>query len=260
MEWSALQYGIFEAERTRPVRDLLAGIPRRAAGRVIDLGCGPGNSTAELAAHYPAAAIEALDTSPDMVAAARRRLPGADIRLADIATWQAPAAYDVILSNAVLHWLPDHAALLPRLVAMLAPGGSLAIQMPDNLAEPCSRLMHQPRWAGRLAAAAARRTQVGDPAFYYRVLAGSGVRAEIWRTVYHHVLDGPDAVVEWFKGSGLRPFLAALPDTDHAAYLDCYRDAIGRAYPPQPDGRLLLAFPRLFVVATRPPAPGDPAA
>jgi trans-aconitate 2-methyltransferase len=251
MEWSAAQYTKFEAERTRPVRDLLAAVPARAAARVIDLGCGPGNSTEVLAQHYPHAVVEALDSSPDMLAAARRRLPTVVIHAGDIATWQADSPYDVILSNAVLHWLPSHETLLPRLLGMLAPGGSLAVQMPDNLAEPSHTLMNQPGWPVLRAVAAGERTPLGDAGFYYRLAAAAGASAQIWRTTYYHVLEGAAGVVDWFRGSGLRPFLAALPDSERDAYLACYRAAVEQAYPPQPDGRVLLALPRLFLVMTR---------
>jgi trans-aconitate 2-methyltransferase len=248
--WSAGQYTKFEDERTRPVRDLLAAVPTPSPARAIDLGCGPGNSTELLAVRYPGAAIAGLDSSADMLAAARRRLPGVTFHQGDIGAWQADSPYDVILSNAALHWLPDHAALLPRLVAMLAPGGSLAIQMPDNLAEPSHTLMQPPGWADRLAAAAAERTQVGDAGFYYRTLRPCCARVDIWRTVYFHPLAGAQGIVEWFKGSGLRPFLAALPAEQHDAYLDTYREAIAAAYPAEPDGTVLLRMPRLFIVAT----------
>jgi trans-aconitate 2-methyltransferase len=251
MEWSASQYLKFADERTRAVRDLLAAVPTPAAARVIDLGCGPGNSTEVLAARFPDAAVEGLDRSADMLVAARRLLPAVAFRSGDIATWQSDIRYDVILSNAALHWVADHATLLPRLVAMLSPGGSLAIQMPDNLAEPCHVLMQQPRWAARLAEVAAQRAPLGDAAFYYRVLTGCGARADIWRATYYHILDGAAAVVEWFKGSGLRPFLEAVPAEERAAYLASYQAAIASAYPAQPDGRVLLPFPRLFMVATR---------
>jgi trans-aconitate 2-methyltransferase len=256
LSWSAKQYVAFEDERTRPVRDLLGAVPGQEARSAVDLGCGPGNSTEVLTARFPAAAVTGLDSSPDMVAAARKRLPRLRFEITAIEAWDEPGPFDAILANAVLHWVPDHAALLPRLVARLAPGGSLAVQMPDNLDEPAHRLMREVAaegaWADKLAGAAAARTQVASASWYYGLLRPHCAQVDVWRTTYHHPLaGGAGAVVEWFKGSGLRPFLAPLDDAEKAAYLDRYRAAVGRAYPALPDGTVLLPFPRLFIVATR---------
>lgn len=143
MTWSAKQYSAFENERTRPVRDLVAALPNEDIATAVDLGCGPGNSTEVLASRYPKAAVTGMDSSDDMVQAARKRLPGIAFELADIETWNPPQQYDVILANAALQWVPDHATLYPRLVSKLAPGGSLAVQTPDNLEEPAHRLARQ---------------------------------------------------------------------------------------------------------------------
>jgi trans-aconitate 2-methyltransferase len=254
MSWSARQYTQFEAERTRPVRDLLHAVEPAGRGRMVDLGCGPGNSTEVLAARFPGAEVTGLDSSPDMVEAARKRLPDVRFDLADIGTWDGPGQYDVILANAVLQWVPDHETLLPRLVGKLAGGGCLAVQMPDNLDEPAHRLMREiaakDRWADKLAGAAGARTPRLGATYYYALLKPHAARVDVWLTTYHHVLSGgPDAVVEWFKGSGLRPFLAPLDATEAAAFLAEYRDAIALAYPSQADGSILLPFPRLFIVA-----------
>ena len=264
MDWSAERYTAFEDERTRPVRDLLAVLPTRDARAAVDLGCGPGNSTEALARRLPGAVVTGLDASPGMIAAARRRLPHLRFEVAAIEAWATsgsasgddPGPFDAILSNAALHWVPDHAALLPRLLGKLAPGGSLAVQMPDNLDEPAHRLMRDIAadgpWASKLAAAAASRTPLGAPAWYHRLLRPHCAAVDVWRTTYHHPLaGGADAVVEWFKGSGLRPFLAPLDAAARADYLARYRDAVARAYPALPDGAVLLPFPRLFFVATR---------
>ena len=263
MTWSPAQYGAFEDERTRPARDLVTAIPDTAASQMCDLGCGPGNSTEVLAARFGDAAIEGVDSSPDMIAAARARMPGVRFTVADIQTWDDPGPFGVLLANAVLQWLPDHAALLPRLAARLAPGGSLAVQMPDNLDEPAHRLMREVAaagpWAGKLAEAAGMRTgmgtpdwYLGTPDWYYRVLRAWCSRVDVWRTTYHHVLPGgADAVVEWFKGSGLRPFLAPLDEAERAGFLARYRAGVAEAYPVLPDGAVLLPFPRLFMVGTR---------
>jgi trans-aconitate 2-methyltransferase len=255
MSWSASQYLKFEDERTRPVRDLIASIPTTEAARAIDLGCGPGNSTEVLLTRYPTASITGIDSAEDMVRAARQRLPGVSFQRADIATWQAPGPVDVILANAVLHWVPAHEVLLPRLVGAVSSGGSLAVQMPDNLAEPSHVLMRQVAddgpWAARLAGAQGERSEVAPSAWYYGLLRPSCSRVDVWRTTYYHPLAGLDAVVEWFKGSGLRPYLTPLDEGERTDYLVRYRAALAGAYPTQPDGSVLLPFPRLFFVATR---------
>lgn len=255
-DWHAKQYVLFENERTRPVRDLLAAVPATDARVAVDLGCGPGNSTGTLAAHLPGAVVSGLDSSPDMIDAARKRLPQFQFDVSDLTTWDAPGPYDVILANAVLQWVPDHERLFPSLVARLAPGGSLAVQMPDNLDEPAHRLLRDIAangpWAQRLKGV--ERTLRHDAGWYYALLQPLCARVDVWRTVYHHPLaGGADAVVEWFKGSALRPFLAELDENggEQAEFLQRYRDAIELAYPALADGTVLLPFPRLFIVATR---------
>jgi trans-aconitate 2-methyltransferase len=254
MSWSAKQYVTFEDERTRPVRDLLAALPDIQARSVIDLGCGPGNSTELLAARFPGAAVSGIDSSADMIAAAARRLPQVRFSIAAIEAWKDPGPFDVILANAVLQWVPDHAVLLPALVARLAPGGGLAIQMPDNLDGPAHRLMRDIAadgpWAQTLAAASAVRTPIADATWYYELLRPLCAKVDVWRTTYHHPLaGGAAAIVEWFKGSGLRPFLEPLDARWRAAYLERYTAAIAGAFPASADGSVLLPFPRLFVVA-----------
>jgi trans-aconitate 2-methyltransferase len=253
--WSAGQYLRFEDERTRPVRDLLAGVPSRNPEQAIDLGCGPGNSTEVLREQFPNASIRGLDSSTAMIEAARGRLPDVPFEVADIQSWQPSERYDVILANAVVQWLPGHETLLPRLVSVLRQGGSLAIQMPDNLDQPSHMLMRDvardPRWVDREQSALADRTTLGEPAWYYALLRADAQRVDVWRTVYYHPLGGVDAVVEWFKGSALRPYLAPLSEAERADFLDRYRAGLSGAYGTQPDGMLLLPFPRLFVVATR---------
>jgi trans-aconitate 2-methyltransferase len=255
MTWSAARYVAFEDERTRPARDLAAAIPLATAVGAIDLGCGPGNSTEVLQERFPAARVTGLDSSPDMIAAARRRLPQVDFEVGEVETWDEAGPYDVILANAVFQWIGDHARLLPRLISKLSRGGALAIQMPDNLEEPSHRLMREVAadgpWAQALASAAGERTRLASPDWYYALLSESCSRVDIWRTVYHHPLAGPDAVVDWFRGSGLRPFLAPLDPEQGEAFLARYRNEIAKAYPPSGDGAVLLPFPRLFIVAVR---------
>jgi trans-aconitate 2-methyltransferase len=254
MNWSARQYATFERERTRPVRDLVAALPDGEIAVGVDLGCGPGNSTEVLAARYPSARISGLDNSGDMLDAARQRLPGVDFALADIAGWVPERPCDVILANASLQWLPDHDRLYPHLVEQLVPGGCLAVQTPDNLEEPAHRMARQIAAEGPWAA---KTRDVKHPPrhsaeHYYALLSKHCREVDVWRTTYFHPLSGgAQAVVEWFKGSALRPYLALLDDTEQAGFLDAYRTAMQQAYPPAPDGKVLLPFPRLFLVATR---------
>jgi trans-aconitate 2-methyltransferase len=254
MSWSAAQYVKFEEERTRPVRDLMARVPTPDARRAADLGCGPGNSTAVLRERYPNAAIVGLDSSPDMIDAARNRLPDVCFDVADIVGWSGDG-FDVILANAVIQWIPDHETLLPGLVAKLAPGGSLAVQTPDNLDEPSHRLMREVAadgpWAGKLAVASKARAARRSAEWYFRLLRAHAPRVDVWRTTYFHPLAGARAIIEWVKGTGLRPFIDPLDPAEREAYLACYEAAIAEAYPTEADGTVLLPFPRLFFVATR---------
>jgi trans-aconitate 2-methyltransferase len=254
VSWSAKQYVAFEDERTRPTRDLLSALPAIEASLAIDLGCGPGNSTEVLAARFPGAAVRGIDSSSDMIASARRRLPQVQFAIGGIEQWNDAGPFDVILANAVLHWVPDHATLLPTLVAKLASGGGLAIQMPDNLDAPTHQLMREVAadgpWAPMLAPAASIRTPLASANWYYELLRPLCSKVDVWRTTYHHPLPGGAAgIVEWFKGSGLVPFLEPLDAPLRAAYLERYTAAVARAYPTLSDGSVLLPFPRLFMVA-----------
>jgi trans-aconitate 2-methyltransferase len=258
MSWLAKQYVTFEDERTRPVRDLSAAVAFTNARSVVDIGSGPGNSTEVLAARFPTATVQGFDTSSDMSAAARAGMPHVRFHVLDVEAWSDPGPFDVILANAVLQWIPHHRTLLPALVGKLSPGGSLAVQMPDNLDEPAHRLMRDLAadgpWTHKLAAAAGTRTPMAGADWYYSVLRESCAKVDIWRTTYYHALPGgPAYVVEWFKGSGLRPFLDPLDDVERTAYLERYQAAVGVAYGPHPDGSILLPFPRLFMVATLSP-------
>ena len=255
MTWSAAQYLKFENERTRPVRDLVARIPLVHVETAADIGCGPGNSTEVLRERYSSARIIGLDSSPDMIQAARKRLPDTTFEVADIREWLPKAPLDVILANAVFQWIPDHETLFPTLIAKLKPGGALAAQMPDNLDEPSHRLMSEVAsdgpWAAKLKDAAGARTERHLADWYFRLARPHAPHVDIWRTTYFHPLAGAHAVVEWLKGTGLRPFLDPLDASERQAFLALYEGKIAKAHPAEPDGTVLLPFPRLFVVAAR---------
>ncbi|QGY05657.1 trans-aconitate 2-methyltransferase [Methylobacterium mesophilicum SR1.6/6] len=254
-DWNPALYSRFEDERTRPAAELLARVPLDAPLLAYDLGCGPGNSTALIAARFPGTEVIGLDTSPAMLESARVRLPGLAFAQADAGTWTPDRAPDLIYANAVLQWLPDHATLLPRLFGLLAPGGVLAVQMPDNLAEPTHRLMREVAGAGPWSAAigdpavAGRLGRMLEPAAYHDLLAPHAAAVDVWRTAYHHRMADAAAIVEWVSATGLRPFLDPLDPEERAGFLAAYTRAIDAAYPPRSDGRRLLAFPRVFVVA-----------
>ena len=194
-----------------------------------------------------------VDSSPDMLRQARERLPGRSFVAADLAAWSPPQHTDLLFGNAVFQWVPNHPAVLRRLLRSLPQGGVLAVQMPDNTDEPALVLMREVGqsgpWAGKFAAAA--RENLPTPADYYDLLKPDCRHLDIWHTLYHHVMPGPQAIVEWFKGSALRPYLAALDAPMREDYLAAYGAAIARAYPARVDGQVLLKFSRIFIVAAR---------
>jgi trans-aconitate 2-methyltransferase len=260
MDWDADLYDRFADERTRPARDLLSRVFVRHPRTVIDLGCGTGTSTELLAHRWPDAELVGIDSSSAMLEAARERVPDACFELGDVEGFAADNAAhtqrcDVVFANAVLHWVPDHVTLLPRLLEHVAPGGALALQVPDNDDEPSHRLMRvvadDDRWRARLARAAGARTAIASLEQLHAWLARSGVAVDVWRTTYIHALAGPDAIVDWFRATGLRPFLTPLDEREREAFLSDYLHRLVRAYPRDEAGRVLLRFPRTFAVAHR---------
>jgi trans-aconitate 2-methyltransferase len=253
--WSATQYLKFEDERTRPARDLLAQVPLTEARLVVDLGCGPATSTALLAERFPDARVIGVDSDPDMLAAAKKRLPRAHYVAADIREWTPEPRTDLLYANAVFQWVPDHLDVLVQLFDALAPGGVLAVQMPDNLEEPAQTLMREAAragpWRDALEPLTRSRDALHPPGAYYDRLIGAAERVEVWHIHYQHRMAGPGAIVEWFKGSSLRPFLDALDARSRPAFLADYEARLAAAYPRRADGSVLLRFPRLFVVAIK---------
>jgi trans-aconitate 2-methyltransferase len=254
-DWDAQQYLKFEDERTRAARDLLAQIPVAAARGVVDVGCGPGNSTELLARRWPQARITGIDTSADMLRQARERLPGHTFIEANVSHWAPPVGTDVVFANAIFQWVPDHLNQLKRLTAALPTGGVLAVQMPDNMDEPSHVMMREvaqlPQFQERLALVLEARGELPKPGAYYDALRPLCQRLDIWHTVYNHVLDDAGAIVEWVKGTGLRPFLDPLDAPERKEFLEAYKARIAASYPPQADGKVLLRFPRLFLVVVK---------
>ena len=254
-DWNAELYLKFEDERTRPSRDLLAQIPIADARKVVDIGCGPGNSTELLVKRWPQAAVIGIDTSADMLRQARERLPAQTFIEANIAHWAPPEKTDVLFANAIFQWVPGHLKQLQRLLGALPRGGVLAVQMPDNLDEPTHALMREVAesgpWRDKLSDHARVRDVLPTPGVYYDALGPLCTRLEIWHTIYNHVLADAPAIVEWVKGTGLRPFVDPLEAPERKQFLAEYSARIASAYPPQADGKVLLRFPRLFIVAVR---------
>jgi trans-aconitate 2-methyltransferase len=256
--WDARQYLKFEEERTLPSRDLVRRIELAGPTTILDLGCGPGNSTAILAERWPSARIHGVDSSAEMLETARASGTRAEWLRADLATWDPPTPSDLVFSNATLHWLPDHTTLVPRLFRWVAPAGALAFQVPARPAVPAA-------WTRALAEVRTRTpwSTLGgteDPADanvlplerYYDLLAPAARRVDLWDTEYDHVLPGPEGVVEWTRGTALRPWLGTLrSDAERAQFLDAYAAEVAREYPRRPDGRVVFPFLRRFVVAYR---------
>jgi trans-aconitate 2-methyltransferase len=253
-DWSANLYLRYEAERTRPAIDLLNRTRGDTIERIVDLGCGPGNSTELLVNRFPQADILGVDSSEDMLAKARVRLPGVAFEKAKVEHWRSPRPVDLIFANAVLQWVPRHIEVMVGLMSQLAPGGRLAVQVPDNFDEPSHVLMRkiaaEAPFRETLADAGGREA-IGTFVDYYAALLPHSADIDVWRTIYAHALKGPDAIVEWLQSTGLRPFLAPLSAAQRATFLARYGEAIAAAYPPLADGRVLLPFPRLFIVATK---------
>ena len=252
-DWNPALYSRFEDERTRPAAELLARVPLDAPRVVVDLGCGPGNSTELLAQRFPTARIVGTDSSQAMLATARQRLPQLSFEQGDIAQWAPAEPVDLAYANAALQWVGDHPRLLPRLLSALAPGGVLAVQMPDNLDEPSHRLMRET--AAALLGIAAddgdkHRARILPAQQYYDLLTLQA-DVDVWRTTYYHRMDDAAAIVQWLRATGLKPYVDPLAPNLQARFLAEYQHRIELAYPPRADGKRLLAFPRLFIVARR---------
>jgi len=253
--WNPSSYLRFGDERTRPAVDLASRIEIDAPDSVVDLGCGPGNSTAVLAGRWPSAHVLGLDSSPAMIDAASQSHPSFEWITTDIAAWRPEHSVDVVFSNAALQWVPDHARVIPRLFGAVSPGGALAFQIPSSTYALVRTLIHEIAlegpWASRMESPL-RALTMEQPGFYYDRLAPSARRVDVWETDYMHVMDGPDAIVEWIASTGLRPFLEALQtQSDRSLFRERLLQRVTDGYPVQADGRILFPFRRTFVIAYR---------
>ena len=251
--WNPEQYLKFDAERSRAAQDLCARIPLAAPGRILDLGCGPGNSTRVLRERWPGAALTGLDSSPEMIRRARASGTDADWVLADAAGCDPGTGWDVVFANAMLQWLPDQERVLPRFLDWLAPGGCLAVQIParegTRLRAAIEAVARRARWRAAMAGAGGS-LHSGDARFYYDLLAPLAARVDLWESIYYHVMASHEALIEWYEGTGMRPYLDCLPEpADQAAFKAEVLAACRGDYPVAADGRVPMPFRRLFFVA-----------
>ncbi|OXN00877.1 methyltransferase domain-containing protein [Bifidobacterium vansinderenii] len=262
VQWDSEQYLRFRNERTQPSRDLAMQLPTDdgTVRRVLDIGCGPGNSTAVLRERYPQARILGVDSSPEMIDAARKAHPDIDFTLCDVSKpgdlAALPHDFDIVFSNACIQWVPDHPRLIPALLGLLRHGGMLAVQTPMNYEEPIHRIIadvvHSPKYADRLPQQ--REFFNLTPPEYWELLHGSELTEtfRIWKITYMHNLPSHAAIMDWYRGTGLRPYLQALADDgERAAFENEVFRRVRDAYPTQSDGSIIFPFPRFFFTAVR---------
>lgn len=254
MPWNPQAYEMFADHRVRPAIDLLARVPLDAPRRIVDLGCGSGNVTLRIAERWPQASILALDASAEMLATARARSTAIDWQQADLRAWRCSERFDLVFSNAALHWLSDHAALFPRLAQCVAAAGVLAVQMPGNFSAPSHRLMrelaHEAPYREHLERTL-RPAPVLDAREYHALLAARFDPLDIWTTEYQQVLRGENPIADWTRTTWLGGLLDALPRALRTAFETEYRRRVLDAYPKAIDGTTLFPFKRLFIVGIK---------
>ncbi|MEZ6087348.1 MAG: methyltransferase domain-containing protein [Pirellulaceae bacterium] len=253
--WNAEHYLKYGDERTRAAVDLANRIRFDSPQSIVDLGCGPGNSTRVLRHRWPTSAIIGIDNSEEMIEAAKGAYPDEKWQLADISCWSPAEPFNLIYSNAALQWITDHATLIPALFNAVAPSGALAFQIPSSTYALVRTLIHEisqkPVWTDEMETPRTALT-MESPTFYYDVLAANASELDIWETEYCHVMDSPDAIVDWIASTGLRPFLAVLnSDEQRAKFVSELKQRVHESYETRVDGKVLFDFRRTFVIAYR---------
>lgn len=253
-DWNPAQYLRFGNERLRPALDLMARIQVNSPETVYDLGCGTGTITGILKERWPDARVTGVDSSASMLERTTDVETGVHWQHSDLNDWQPENPADVVYSNAALHWLDGHSQLFPRLMAAVKPGGVFAVQMPENFSAPShtciADTVREGQWRERLAPFQ-REQPVAEPAFYYDMLSRHSSSIDMWETIYMHILEGENPVVEWTKGTMLRPLLNNLSEEEGSAFLKSYAEKVAKAYPYRADGKTVLPFKRLFIVAVK---------
>ncbi|HEX2328542.1 MAG TPA: methyltransferase domain-containing protein [Candidatus Angelobacter sp.] len=253
-DWNPELYLKFAGQRGRPAADLIAQINLKSPETIIDLGCGTGNSTEQLHHRWPAARIAGLDSSPKMLEQAREAHPDWRWIESTIQDWRPAAEYDLIFSNAALHWVPDHASIFPRLLRAVSPEGVLAVQMPNNFQSSSHSVMKKaasdPRWRGALRDAA-ENIFIEPVAFYYNVLSKTAKTLNIWETEYLQIMDGPAAVLDWMRSTAMRPYLARLADHERSHFEQLCLAEYEKLFPADDQGKTLFPYKRMFIVAVR---------
>ncbi len=253
-DWNPTQYLRYGSERLRPALDLIARIQVDSPGSVYDLGCGTGTITGILKERWPDARVTGVDSSASMLERTGDVETGVYWQHADLNDWQPAIQAGVVYSNAALHWLDGHGQLFPRLMSAVGSGGVLAVQMPENFSAPShtsiADTVREGPWRERLAPFQ-REQPVAEPSFYYDLLSQLSSSIDMWETTYMHILEGENPVVEWTKGTMLRPLLENLSEDEGSEFLKLYTEKVAKAYPPRADGKTVLPFKRLFIVAVK---------
>jgi trans-aconitate 2-methyltransferase len=254
--WDAEQYSKFSRERSRPFDDLMAQVTLERPEFIADLGCGTGSHTRTLAERWPDARVVGIDSSAEMLEKSRSHAIRGRVEFiqADIGQWSSDRAVDLIVSNAALHWLPDHETLFKRLAGMLSPRGTLAVQMPDRFRTPSQEAIEaasaDPRWKSRLTGVGLHRESARPLVWYVALLRELGFTVNAWQTTYVHILSGENPVLDWLKGTALRPLLERLDANQEADFLNEVGARLKALFPPTGDVTF-FPMPRLFFVASR---------
>ena len=254
-QWDSALYLKYEQERTQPSRDLAARLPQKGVARVLDVGCGPGNSTHVLRRHYPGAYVLGVDGSEDMVGRARQTYPQENWQVckAPDGFRRLPHDFDVVFSNACIQWIPSHHTLVPAMMELIRPGGMLAVQVPMNFHEPVHRIIeavvHSAKWNGSFSEKRIFHTLA--PEEYYALLSGISSNVFLWQTTYYHIMDSVEDILDWYRGTGLRPYLEQLGPDEKDSFEGDIRRLLGESYPAQKNGKIIFRFPRFFFTAVK---------